>query len=139
MTDGADKCTISKEMLANLLLVCTQNAAEEDSDSDGDEGVGESGKRGIKRRLSSTTEATRRTSIEDDDDEEVVHVKMDIGGPVSASGAGVGLSTNTNPGNVGAGIGIGSKTAVEDDGELIEIQHEEMQGVETGGGAGVNK
>lgn len=86
-------------------VVRSQDSSEDNTDSDDDgEGLGEEGR---KRRLSSTTEATRRTSIEDEDEEDgedVVHVKMDV-------------------------TGLGMKG--EDDGELVEIGHEEMQGVET--------
>jgi len=67
--------------------------------------------------LSSTTEAKRRTSIEDDDDDEVVHVKMDV--------ADVGRSQSPDV--------IGEK-GKEEDGELIEIRHGEMQGIESSGG-----
>lgn len=78
--------------------------------------------------MSSTTEATKRTTLEDEDDEEVVHVKMDAG-PVQSTGLGSSSATSGN----GIGAAVASKTAPaqEDDGELVEIQHEEMQGVET--------
>ncbi|RFU25552.1 hypothetical protein B7463_g10781, partial [Scytalidium lignicola] len=56
-----------------------------------------------KRRLSVTTEAKRRTSLEDDDEDEVVHVSHD---------------------------GDIEKKDNEDDGELVEVHHAEMQGVE---------
>jgi hypothetical protein len=67
-----------------------------------------------KRRLSATTEAKRRTSLEDDDeDEEVVHVAM-------------------AEADVEAGMGI-EKGAVRegDDEELVEVHHAETQEVET--------
>lgn len=56
-----------------------------------------------KRRLSVTTEAKRRTSLEDDDEDEVVHIGHD---------------------------GTIEKRDNEDDGELVEVHHAEMQGVE---------
>jgi len=60
-----------------------------------------------KRRLSVTTEAKRRTSLEDDDEEDgVVHVGMEVGKD----------SVSEREGG--------------DDEELVEIQHAEMQGVE---------
>lgn len=69
---------------------------------------------GGKRRLSVTTEAKRRTSLEDDDDEVdgVVHVglhvaDLEVGAPKGVEGGAEG-----------------------DDEELVEIQHAEMQGVE---------
>lgn len=75
-------------------------------DSDGSDGAFD-GERG--RRLSATTEAKRRTSLEDDDEEDgVVHVGM----------AEVDLRE-----------GVG-KEAEEGDGELVEIQHAEMHGVD---------
>jgi len=93
--------------------------SSDDSDDSDEEGYGHSGVRGmefgdgkgrVKRRLSVTTEAKRRTSLEDDDeDEEVVHVAM-----AEAQAEGKGISREG-----------------EDDGELVEIQHAEMQGVET--------
>lgn len=67
-----------------------------------------------KRRLSVTTEAKRRTSLEDDDDDEVVHVGLEVGNDVCVGG--------------GREKGDGGG----DDGELVEIQHAEMQGVEEG-------
>lgn len=94
-----------------------QSSDESDSDEDVNEfggerqeGAGYSGK----RRLSVTTEAKRRTSLEDDDeDEETVHVAM-----VEAD------AEEAEKGKVVEGEGEG------DDGELVEIQHSEMQGVE---------
>ena len=60
-----------------------------------------------KRRLSVTTEAKRRTSLEDDDEEDgVVHVGLEVGKEAVSEREGV------------------------DDEELVEIQHAEMQGVE---------
>jgi hypothetical protein len=61
-----------------------------------------------KRRLSVTTEAKRRTSLEDDDEEEdgVVHVGMEVEKDIAV------------------------ETEGGDEGELVEIQHAEMQGVE---------
>ena len=90
-----------------------------DSDSDSDEGNHEFGSGGHfeapgeKRRLSVTTEAKRRTSLEDEDedeDEEVVHVAM-----TEAHAEAEGRP------EAGAEV---------DDGEMVEIQHAEMQGVE---------
>jgi hypothetical protein len=64
-----------------------------------------------KRRLSVTTEAKRRTSLEDDDDEDgVVHVGLEVGKEIG--------------GERERGLEGG------DDEELVEIQHAEMQGVE---------
>jgi hypothetical protein len=85
-----------------------QSSDDNDSDSDED-GYGGSGREfggdgQGKRRLSVTTEAKRRTSLEDDDEDEVVHV---------------GMAEEAEP-----------KTSEGDDGELVEIQHAEMQGVE---------
>lgn len=78
-------------------------------------GDGEGEFSGGKRRLSVTTEAKRRTSLEDDDeDEEVVHVAM------AEADAEAGKEVES-----------GKAHAVEgDDEELVEIQHAEMQGVE---------
>ncbi len=67
-----------------------------------------------KRRLSVTTEAKRRTSLEDDDEEEVVHVGLDVGSDICVGG------------ERERGLEVG------DDGELVEIQHAEMQGIEEG-------
>lgn len=65
-----------------------------------------------KRRLSATTEAKRRTSLEDDDeDEEVVHVAM-------------------AEADVEAGMGKGAVKEGDDE-ELVEVHHAETQGVET--------
>ena len=98
--------------------------SSDDSDNSSDDGYGNSGvgtgfgvvhDYGGKRRLSATTEATRRTSLEDDDedeDEEVVHVAM-----AEAHGEGKGEVRDSEG----------------DDGELVEIQHSEMQGVEGDG------
>jgi len=90
-------------------------------DSDSDDGYGDRALGGAefgsdgqservgKRRLSVTTEAKRRTSLEDDDeDEEVVHVAM------AEAEAEVGKEDEGK----------------EEDGELVEIQHDETQGVE---------
>jgi hypothetical protein len=67
---------------------------------------------GLKRRLSVTTEAKRRTSLEDDDeDEEVVHVAM-------------------AEADAEAGKEAEKGHAEGDDEELVEIKHAEMQGVE---------
>lgn len=94
-----------------------QSSDESDSDEDNHEFGGKGqveGKEGYsgKRRLSVTTEAKRRTSLEDDDeDEEVVHVAM------------AEAEVEKGEGKVEGG---------EDDGELVEIQHAEMQGVEEG-------
>lgn len=95
-----------------------------DSDSDeeayGREGEfgndGQAGKGMGKRRLSVTTEATRRTSLEDDDeDEEVVHVAL-AEAHADASHAGTKE--------------LGKEKEGEDDGELVEIQHAEgVEGV----------
>ncbi|TVY43129.1 Extragenic suppressor of kinetochore protein 1 [Lachnellula cervina] len=90
-----------------------ENMQSSDDDSDSDEdGYGGSGREfggdgqgeaEGKRRLSVTTEAKRRTSLEDDDEDEVVHVGMAEAEP---------------------------KTSERDEGDLVEIQHAEMQGVE---------
>ncbi|KAL2069897.1 hypothetical protein VTL71DRAFT_14576 [Oculimacula yallundae] len=86
----------------------------------GSAGAGNKG-RGSGRRLSVTTEAKRRTSLEDDDEDEVVHVSMKAEDMLDARrGAG-------GDGKTAAGGPVG-----EDDGELIEIQHSETLG---GGGA----
>lgn len=83
--------------------------SSDDSDDSDEDGCGREfggDGQGGKRRLSVTTEAKRRTSLEDDDEDEVVHVAMAEAEPhVEKSGEG-------------------------DDGELVEIQHAEMQGVE---------
>jgi hypothetical protein len=96
------------------------------SDSDSDEEAyvregefendGQAGKGMGKRRLSVTTEATRRTSLEDDDeDEEVVHVAL-AEAHADASHAGTKE--------------LGKEKEGEDDGELVEIQHAEgVEGV----------
>lgn len=102
-----------------------QNNYDDDSDdsnsSDGHgEGYGSLGSRGHKRRLSSTTEAKRRTSLEDDDDDEVVHVKMDISDVGERTHSPVDINSKS-----------GAVTSADDDGELIDIQHSEMQGVES--------
>ena len=99
-----------------------QSSDESDSDEDNHEfggnilsgeGSGYSGK----RRLSVTTEAKRRTSLEDDDeDEETVHVAM----------AEAHAEAEPKEKTVEGGDGEG------EDGELVEIQHAEMQGVEEG-------
>ena len=93
------------------------NDEMQSSDSDSDEDnhdFGDVGQpRGVsgKRRLSVTTEAKRRTSIEDDDeDEEVVHVAM--------------AEAHIEP------EGRNEVGGDADDGEIVEIQHAEMQGVE---------
>ncbi|TVY59687.1 Extragenic suppressor of kinetochore protein, partial [Lachnellula suecica] len=55
-------------------------SSDDSDDSDGDgygREFGGDGQGGVKRRLSVTTEAKRRTSLEDDDDDEVVHVAME--------------------------------------------------------------
>ena len=97
-----------------------QSSDESDSDDDNHEFGGDSqsgdgtGYRG-KRRLSVTTEAKRRTSLEDDDeDEETVHVGM----------AEADVEAEPKQKTVEGGEGEG------EDGELVEIQHAEMQGVE---------
>lgn len=87
-----------------------QSDDSDDSDEGyGDVGVDGAGERGSgQRRLSVTTEAKRRTSLEDDDeDDEVVHVKM-----------------------AEAEVDAAKKEGEGEDGELVEIQHAEMQGVE---------
>lgn len=76
------------------------------------EGDEEFGKGAGKRRLSVTTEAKRRTSLEDDDEDEVVHVSM--------------AREDIEEGNAHRG------NSHADDDELVEIQHAEMQGVEGG-------
>ncbi|CAG8978978.1 hypothetical protein HYALB_00012261 [Hymenoscyphus albidus] len=88
--------------------------SSDDSD-DSDDGFGAAGFGGErhgrgKRRLSSTTEAKRRTSLEDDDEDEVVHVAM-----VEPET----LKETFPEREKGDG----------DDGELVEIQHAEMQAV----------
>jgi hypothetical protein len=89
-------------------------SSDSDSDEDNHEFGGEGQSEGVggKRRLSVTTEAKRRTSLEDDDDdEEVVHIAM--------------AEAHTE--------GEGKEKVAEgetDDGEMVEIQHAEMQGVE---------
>jgi hypothetical protein len=99
-----------------------QSSDESDSDEDNHEFGGDilpgerAGYKG-KRRLSVTTEAKRRTSLEDDDeDEETVHVAM---AEAHAEGE---PKEKTVEGGDGEG----------EDGELVEIQHAEMQGVEEG-------
>jgi hypothetical protein len=92
-------------------------------DSDSDDGYGDRALGGAefgsdgqservgKRRLSVTTEAKRRTSLEDDDeDEEVVHVAMAEAEAEAEAGK--------------------EDEGKEEDGELVEIQHDETQGVE---------
>jgi hypothetical protein len=94
-------------------------------DSDSDDGYGDRALGGAefggdgqservgKRRLSVTTEAKRRTSLEDDDeDEEVVHVAM----------AEAEAEAEAEAGKEDEGR--------EEDGELVEILHDETQGVE---------
>lgn len=83
---------------------------EQSSDDDSDDGfgLGGDGKSG-RRRLSVTTEAKRRTSLEDDDeDEEVVHVAL--------------AEARDERGVV----------EEREEGELVEVMHAEMQGVEGG-------
>lgn len=115
-----DSLLPSLNLDTNFFLPQNQHHNQTDSDSSSEDendafnSFGAS--RGHKRRLSSTTEAKRRTSIEDDDDDEVVHVKMDV--------ADVGRSQSPDV--------IGEK-GKEEDGELIEIRHGEMQGVESSG------
>lgn len=106
---------------ANFFLVQNLHHDSDDSNSS-DEGdaFNNFGARGHKRRLSSTTEAKRRTSIEDDDDDEVVHVKMDI--------SDVGVRSQSP-----VAIDEKSVKTAEEDGELVEIRHGEMQGVEEQG------
>lgn len=83
------------------------------------------GKGAGRRRLSVTTEAKRRTSLEDDDEEdEVVHVKM----AEADIDAAKGLESGVSEGKGGA-VGGGD----DGDGELVEIQHAETMGVESGG------
>lgn len=72
----------------------SDESASDDSDEDVAFGATAKGK---EKRTQSTTEATRRTSLEDEDDEEVVHV--------------------------GSGAGVGAV----DDGEIVEVRHEEVQ------------
>ena len=103
--------------------------SSDDSDNSSDDGYGDRGVAGTdfgsdgqgyggKRRLSVTTEAKRRTSLEDDDDdEEVVHVAL---AEAEAHAEGKGEA----------------REGEADDGELVEIQHAEMQGVE---GEGVSE
>ena len=85
-----------------------EQSSDEDSDEEfgsgqfGGDGQGE----GSRRRLSVTTEAKRRTSLEDDDEDGVVHIALEVPEEVKTEGVG-------------------------DDEELVEIQHAEMQGVET--------
>lgn len=83
--------------------------SSDDSDSDEENEVFRGHGTG-KRRLSVATEAKRRTSIEDDD-EEVVHVSM-------------------AEQHMGKDHGESRAEGGEDDGELVEIQHAEMHGVE---------
>ncbi|KAG9232682.1 hypothetical protein BJ875DRAFT_71466 [Amylocarpus encephaloides] len=101
---------------ASLLDVGKNSSTDsEDSDDEGYGGnMGFDGIGGGKRRLSVTTEAKRRTILEDDDDDEVVHVAM-----VEPEAL-----KETFPEKPGQADG--------DDGELVEIQHAEMQGVEVG-------
>lgn len=79
-----------------------QSSDDEDSDEEfgGSGKFGEDGQggEGGRRRLSMTTQAKRRTSIEDEDEDEVVHVAMQKG------------------------------VEDVDDEELVEIKHAEMQG-----------
>ncbi|OWP07416.1 hypothetical protein B2J93_6195 [Marssonina coronariae] len=91
----------------------------DDSDDDSDGGYGhavaeqrdgDEGKGTGKRRLSVTTEAKRRTSLEDDDEDEVVHVAM--------------TEADVEDGKAHRGV--------VDDEELVEIQHAEMQGADAG-------
>ncbi|KAK0107929.1 hypothetical protein ONS96_003715 [Cadophora gregata f. sp. sojae] len=88
-------------------------------------GVGSGLSRG-RRRLSVTTEAKRRTSLEDDDDDEdeVVHVKMAEADVEDAKRVESASSI------VGGAVGGAGD---DGDGELVEIQHAEMMGVESGG------
>lgn len=80
---------------------------DRDSGREGRETEFGSDGQGGKRRLSVTTEAKRRTSLEDDDEEDgVVHVGMEVGKDV-----------------------VGEREGADDE-ELVEIQHAEMQGVE---------
>jgi hypothetical protein len=85
------------------------------------------GKGAGRRRLSVTTEAKRRTSLEDDDDEEdeVVQVKMAEADVEAAKGVG----SDSVGGSMGGAVGGGD----DGDGELVEIQHAETMGVESGG------
>jgi hypothetical protein len=99
-----------------------QSSDGSDSDEDNHEFGGdivssEGARYSGKRRLSVTTEAKRRTSLEDDDeDEETVHVAM------AEAHAEAEPKEKTLEGGDGEG----------EDGELVEIQHAEMQGVEEG-------
>lgn len=94
--------------------------SSDDSD-DSDDGFGAAGFGGEghgrgRRRLSSTTEAKRRTSLEDDDEDEVVHVAL------------------VEPESLKESFPESEKSAQGDgdDGELVEIQHAETQGVPGG-------
>jgi len=91
------------------LLHGSSDKNSSDEDSDEEYGSGKFGGDGQgRRRLSVTTEAKRRTSLEDDDEDEVlVHVAMEAPEEVKAE-------------------------ALGDDEELVEVQHAEMQGVEAG-------
>ena len=80
-------------------------SSDEDSDDEYTSGKFGNGQGGGKRRLSVTTEAKRRVSLDDDDEDEVVHVGMSEAASEVDSGKVVG----------------------EGDEELVEIQHAEMQ------------
>lgn len=96
-----------KESLDDLHLHGEGEEDKNSSDDDSDDEFGTQG--GGRRRLSVTTEAKRRTSLEDDDDEEVVHV---------------GLAEARD---------VEGVTGEREDGELVEVMHAEMQGIEEGG------
>lgn len=89
-----------------------QSDDSDDSDEDGRRFGGDGEGYKGKRRLSATTEAKRRTSLEDDDEDEdeVVHVAM----------AEADMEANAEKGAVREG----------DDDELVEVHHAETQGVE---------
>lgn len=101
----------------------SDSSTSSDDDDFGSAGVGSGGAVGEdgelkkkmreKGRRPSTTEAKRRTSLEDDDeDEDRLHkAQKDLG--IVNSGT--------------------HHDADDDDGELVEVRHDEMQGVEEGG------
>ncbi|PBP17977.1 SIT4 phosphatase-associated protein [Diplocarpon rosae] len=116
--DGKDLLGCNREEL-RALAEKDNGKQSDDSDDDSDGGYGhavaeqrngDEGKGIGKRRLSVTTEAKRRTSLEDDDEDEVVHVAM--------------TEADVEEGKAHRGV--------VDDEELVEIQHAEMQGADAG-------
>lgn len=83
------------------------------------------GEGGLRRRLSSTTEAKRRTSLEDEDDfEDGEVVRVGIGASRRGEGEGGWLGGGTVESMARGGF------EEDEDGELVEVQHAETMGVD---------